>query len=93
MTHKWQCHGNRQAPGGLIEGIADCLRLKANYVPNRWAKPGDCRSWKQGSSVTARFLKYCNGLQQQQGSVAELNKKMRDGYSDNLFGFTLRLLF
>ncbi|CAL8164761.1 unnamed protein product [Prunus armeniaca] len=56
---------------------------------SRWAKSGEGQSWKQGSSVTARFLflKYCNGLQQQQGSSAELNKKMGDGYSDNFFGF------
>ncbi|BFG21163.1 hypothetical protein CerSpe_074370 [Prunus speciosa] len=77
MAVSWK---SRQAPGGLIEGIADCVRLKADYVPNRWAKPSEGQSWKQGSSVAARFLEYCNGLQQQQGSVvAELNKKMRDG--------------
>ncbi|XP_021816073.1 uncharacterized protein LOC110758506 [Prunus avium] len=85
MTHIWQNHGNHQAPNGLIEGIADFVRLKANYVPHNWAKPGEGLSWKQGSSVTARFLDYCNGLHQQQGFVAELNKKMRDGYSDNFF--------
>ncbi|KAL0387047.1 UNVERIFIED_CONTAM: hypothetical protein Sradi_2586500 [Sesamum radiatum] len=29
MTHVWQWSGNGQAPGGLIEGIADFVRLKA----------------------------------------------------------------
>ncbi|GAY48634.1 hypothetical protein CUMW_113210 [Citrus unshiu] len=40
--------------------------------------------WNQGhSSVAARFLDYCNDLRN--GFVAELNKKMRDGYNDNFF--------
>lgn len=28
MTHVWQWNGNGQAPGGLIEGMADYVRLK-----------------------------------------------------------------
>ncbi|XP_021816057.1 uncharacterized protein LOC110758494 [Prunus avium] len=83
MTHSWQWNGQGQAPVGLIEGIADFVRLKADYVPNGWAKPGEGQRWDEGYSVTARFLDYCNDLQQ--GFVAALNKKMRDGYSDNFF--------
>ncbi|XP_024166111.1 uncharacterized protein LOC112172848 [Rosa chinensis] len=83
MTHVWQWNGKGQAPGGLIERIADFVRLKADYVPNGWVKPGEGQLWDEGYSVTARFLDYCNGLKQ--GFVAELNKKMRDGYSDNFF--------
>jgi hypothetical protein len=83
MVHVWQWYGNGQAPGGLIEGIADFVRLKANYAPSHWVKPGEGNSWDQGYSVTARFLDYCNGLRN--GFVAELNKKMRDGYSDSFF--------
>ncbi|KAL0384267.1 UNVERIFIED_CONTAM: Basic secretory protease [Sesamum radiatum] len=84
MTHIWQWNGNGQAPGGLIEGIADFVRLKAGYAPSHWVKPGQGDRWDQGYDVTARFLDYCDGL----GSgtfVAELNKKMRDGYSDGFF--------
>lgn len=29
MSHVWQWNGNGTAPGGLIEGIADYVRLKA----------------------------------------------------------------
>ncbi|WP_411024805.1 basic secretory protein-like protein, partial [Salmonella sp. s57610] len=32
MTHVWQWNRNEQANGGLIEGIADYVRLKAGYA-------------------------------------------------------------
>ncbi|GAB4856583.1 hypothetical protein Ancab_014500 [Ancistrocladus abbreviatus] len=83
MTHVWQWNGNGQANGGLIEGIADYVRLKAGYAPSHWVKPGQGDRWDQGYDVTAYFLDYCNSLRD--GFVAELNKKMRDGYSDSFF--------
>ncbi|XP_004230729.1 uncharacterized protein [Solanum lycopersicum] len=82
-THVWQWFGNSSTPGGLIEGIADYVRLKAGYVVSNWAKNGQGTRWDEGYSVTARFLDYCNGLRN--GFVAELNKKMRSGYSNNFF--------
>ncbi|KAE8723753.1 Basic secretory protease [Hibiscus syriacus] len=83
MTHIWQWNGNGQTPGGLIEGIADFVRLKANYIPSHWVKPGQGDRWDQGYDVTARFLDYCDGLRN--GFVAELNKKMRSGYNSGYF--------
>lgn len=83
MVHVWQWNGQRLAPGGLIEGIADYVRLKANYAPSHWVKPGEGKKWDQGYDVTAKFLDYCNGLRD--GFVAELNKKMKDGYNDSFF--------
>lgn len=83
MTHIWQWNGNGGAPGGLIEGIADYVRLKARFVPSHWVKPGQGDRWDQGYDVTARFLDYCNSLRN--GFVAELNKKLKDGYSANFF--------
>ncbi|KAK9077195.1 hypothetical protein SSX86_005531 [Deinandra increscens subsp. villosa] len=84
MTHVWQWNGNyNQAPGGLIEGIADYVRLKAGYAPSHWVQPGQGDRWDQGYDVTARFLDYCNGLRG--GFVAELNRKMRGGYNDAFF--------
>ncbi|KAF9621984.1 hypothetical protein IFM89_029204 [Coptis chinensis] len=82
-THIWQWNGNRQAPGGLIEGIADYVRLKAGYAPSHWVQPGGGDRWDQGYDVTARFLDYCNSLKD--GFVAQLNGKMKTGYSNNLF--------
>ncbi|KZV51759.1 hypothetical protein F511_11447 [Dorcoceras hygrometricum] len=83
LTHIWQWNGNGQTPGGLIEGIADFIRLRAGYAPSHWVAPGQGDRWDQGYDVTARFLDYCNGLRN--GFVAELNKKMRNGYNVNFF--------
>ena len=83
MVLVWQWNGQRLAPVGLTEGIADYVRLKANYAPSHWVKPGEGKTWDQGYDVTAKFLDYCNGLRD--GFVAELNKKMKDGYNDSFF--------
>ncbi|KAE9447163.1 hypothetical protein C3L33_20957, partial [Rhododendron williamsianum] len=84
MTHVWQWYGNGQpTPPGLIEGIADFIRLKAGYALSTWVKPGQGFRWDQGYDVTARFLDYCEGLRS--GFVAELNKKLRTGYSEYYF--------
>ncbi|TKY50992.1 Basic secretory protease [Spatholobus suberectus] len=83
MVHVWQWDGNGQAPGGLIEGIADFVRLRANYAPSHWVKPGQGQKWDQGYDVTAHFLDYCDSLKN--GFVAQLNKLMRTGYSDQFF--------
>ena len=57
-THIWQWNGNGQTPGGLIEGIADFVRLKAGYAASHWVQPGQGDKWDQGYDVTARFLDY-----------------------------------
>ncbi|RCV42345.1 hypothetical protein SEVIR_9G207800v4 [Setaria viridis] len=82
-THVWQWDGQGQANGGLIEGIADFVRLRAGLAPDHWRKAGQGDKWDQGYDVTARFLDYCDSLKQ--GFVAELNGKMKDGYSDGFF--------
>ncbi|KAI4375558.1 hypothetical protein MLD38_013413 [Melastoma candidum] len=83
MTHVWQWDGNGATPTGLIEGIADYVRLKAGYVPSHWVKAGAGDRWDQGYDVTAWFLDYCNGLRD--GFVAKLNKKMRTNYTEDYF--------
>ncbi|KAG1355183.1 NtPRp27-like protein [Cocos nucifera] len=83
MTHVWQWNGNGAAPGGLIEGMADYVRLKAGYAPSHWVKPGQGNRWDQGYDVTARFLDYCDSLKS--GFVAQLNARMKNGYSDGFF--------
>jgi hypothetical protein len=80
MTHVWQWNGNGQAPEGLIEGIADYVRLKVGYAPSHWVKPGLGDRWDQGYDVTARLLDYCNDLRN--GFAGPLNKKMRNGYKN-----------
>ncbi|KAJ6811599.1 uncharacterized protein M6B38_153465 [Iris pallida] len=83
MTHVWQWNGKGATPSGLIEGIADYVRLKAGYVPGHWVKPGEGSRWDQGYDVTARFLDYCGG--RRDGFVGMLNGRMKEGYSVELF--------
>ncbi|XP_058107443.1 uncharacterized protein LOC131251016 [Magnolia sinica] len=83
LVHVWQWNGNGQTPGGLIEGIADFVRLKAGFAPSHWVRPGQGDRWDQGYDVTARFLDYCNDLKD--GFVADLNSRMRTSYSPNIF--------
>ncbi|KAK9941981.1 hypothetical protein M0R45_007671 [Rubus argutus] len=80
-THVWQWFGN--APTGLTEGIADFVRLRAGYIPSHWVQPGEGDKWDHGYDVTARFLDYCTSLKD--GFVAELNSKLKTGYSVNYF--------
>lgn len=80
----WQWDGKNSIPVGLIQGIADFVRLKAKYIPSHWVYPGFVgSSWDQGYDVTARFLDYCNSLGN--GFVAKLNKKLKRGYSAHYF--------
>ncbi|KAL1317092.1 hypothetical protein HN51_069199 [Arachis hypogaea] len=83
MTHLLQWDANGQAPSGLIEGIADFVRLKAGYAAPGWAPPGRGDNWFQGYDVTARFLDYCNTIKN--GFVADLNDRMKTSYSDDYF--------
>ncbi|THF94277.1 hypothetical protein TEA_023428 [Camellia sinensis var. sinensis] len=85
MTHVWQWDRSPQtvAPRGLIEGVADFVRLKVGYAPSHWMKPGQGNQWDQGYNVIARFLDYCDSIRN--GFVAELNKKIRNGYSADYF--------
>lgn len=82
-THIWQWFGNKEAPRGLTEGVADFMRLKAGFAPPHWVPRGTGSGWDEGYVVTAYFLDYCNGLRD--GFVAELNAMMKDHYSDDFF--------
>ncbi|KAK1323892.1 hypothetical protein QJS10_CPA02g00375 [Acorus calamus] len=83
MTHVWQWNGGGNTPGGLIEGIADFVRLKAGFVPGHWHQPGQGNRWDEGYDVTARFLDYCDGLLA--GFVGRLNGMMKMSYSPSFF--------
>uniref|UniRef100_A0ACD5TJK4 Uncharacterized protein n=1 Tax=Avena sativa TaxID=4498 RepID=A0ACD5TJK4_AVESA len=83
-THVWQWglqdYGKKS---GLFEGIADYVRLKAGLPAGNWGQPGEGNQWDQGYDVTAYFLDYCDSLKP--GFVAEMNGKLKDGYSDDYF--------
>ena len=80
----WQWHGDGKGDpegGKIMEGIADFIRLKANYFKVKWAHPGDGKNWTDGYSVTARFLDCCDGLRN--GFVAELDQNLSTTYHKN----------
>lgn len=87
MTHVWQQYGNGKAPRGLVNGIADYVRLRAGLAPKEWTQRGLGSRWDKGYAITAYFLDYCNGLKN--GFVAELNKLMKGDYSDEFFPMVL----
>ncbi|CAN0927012.1 hypothetical protein LINGRAHAP2_LOCUS35651 [Linum grandiflorum] len=83
MAHVWQWNGAGKAPAGIVEGIAAYVRVKADLAPDYWVKPGGGDRWDQGYDVAGRFVEYCEGVRK--GFVAEMNRKMKDGYSEGYF--------
>ena len=76
MVHAWQWDGKGTAPGGLTEGIADFVRLKAGLGPPHWTKkPGN--KWDAGYQVTAYFLDWLETTQGE-GSVRKINATLKD---------------
>ncbi|KAF2623305.1 BSP-domain-containing protein [Macroventuria anomochaeta] len=75
MVHCWQHHGGNTAPGGLTEGVADWVRLKAGYAPPHWRRRGDC-DWDVGYERTAYFLEW---LEKEHGDdvVRKINQALR----------------
>jgi hypothetical protein len=57
-THLIQFDGHHGASWGLIEGIADYVRLRTNNVPPHWTRGLEDRraKWDAGYSTTAYFL-------------------------------------
>jgi len=46
MVHCWQYDACGTAPGGLIEGISDFVRMKAGLGPPHWTRKGE--RWDAG---------------------------------------------
>ncbi|KAG8526497.1 uncharacterized protein KY384_008697 [Bacidia gigantensis] len=80
MVHAWQWNGQDQAPGGLIEGIADFVRLKAGLDPPHW-KREQAEKWDQGYQHTAYFLEWIE-TKYGQGSVRRINDGLKDAKYD-----------
>ena len=96
MVHCWQWTGQGSAPGGLTEGIADYVRLKAGLSPSHWKKEAG-GEWDAGYQHTGYFLSWVEekmGL----GSVRRINDTLRrEKYEDtmweSLFGKTVKALW
>lgn len=82
-THVWQWTGQGSTPIGLINGIADYVRLTAGWPASDWGMRGSGYRWDEGYEVTAYFLEYCEGMME--GFVSKLNAMMKDYYSEDFF--------
>ncbi len=83
MVHCWQWNGLGTAPGGLIEGIADFVRLKSGLSPPHWKKGGE--NWDAGYQVTAYFLEW---IEDRMGidSVRKINQALQaEKYEEHVF--------
>ncbi|KAE9969617.1 hypothetical protein BLS_005299 [Venturia inaequalis] len=76
MVHCWQWDARGTCPGGLIEGIADFVRLRAGFVPGHWKKEAG-GEWDAGYQHTGYFLDY---LERRfgDGMVVKINETLRD---------------
>ncbi len=53
--HVWQQSTLNNIPGGLIEGIADYIRLLHNLAPPHWSETRS-KNWLAGYQTTGYFL-------------------------------------
>ncbi|MCJ1418287.1 hypothetical protein MMC32_004634 [Xylographa parallela] len=76
MVHCWQWNALGTAPSGLIEGIADFVRLRDALGPPHWKKEsgGD---WDAGYQHTAYFLEWLDA-RFGEGNVIRVNEALRD---------------
>lgn len=79
MVHCFQHNARNSCPGGLIEGIADYVRIKSGLGAQHWKKwPANVRSrgekWDGGYERTAWFLEWVE--EKVGGIVGRLNHEM-----------------
>lgn len=76
LVHCYQHTGYGSCPGGLIEGIADWVRLKCELAPPHWNRKDTGTKWDGGYQQTAYFLNY---LEQRfgKGTVRKVNESLR----------------
>ncbi|CAA7268060.1 unnamed protein product [Cyclocybe aegerita] len=76
VVHCFQHNALGSCPGGLIEGIADFVRLHENLSPPHWRRRGG-GDWDDGYEKTAYFLDWIE-TRYGEGSICELNECMKD---------------
>ncbi|MCJ1298303.1 hypothetical protein MMC08_001092 [Hypocenomyce scalaris] len=75
MVHCWQWAALSTAPKGLIEGLADFVRLKAGLDPPHWKKEAD-GNWDAGYQHTGYFLEWVESTFGE-GSVKKVNERLK----------------
>lgn len=58
MVHCFQYDGAGSVPSGVIEGIADYVRMKGELAPPHWATQRMADRWDAGYATTAYFLDF-----------------------------------
>lgn len=76
LVHCFQHNGRGTCPGGLIEGIADWVRLRANLGPSHWKREQIPDRWDQGYEKTAYFLDWLED-RFGEGTVRKINDTLR----------------
>lgn len=77
LVHCYQWNGLGSCPGGLIEGIADWVRLRCALEPPHWKRePAAVGRWDGGYQHTAYFLDYLEN-RFGSGTVRRINEKLR----------------
>lgn len=79
LVHCFQYNGRGGCPGGLVEGIADWVRLEARLGAPHWRKDTVPDRWDQGYERTAYFLAWLEG-KFGRGTVRRMNEALRVGY-------------
>ncbi|KAH8197054.1 hypothetical protein TruAng_008761 [Truncatella angustata] len=76
LVHCYQHTGYGSCPGGLVEGIADWVRLKCGLAPPHWNHEETGDRWDGGYQRTAYFLAY---LERRFGeeTVRKVNETLR----------------
>ncbi|CZS92169.1 related to pathogenesis-related protein NtPRp27 [Rhynchosporium agropyri] len=77
MVHCYQYNAFNTCPGGLVEGVADWVRLNADLSPPHWKRDATGK-WDAGYQHTGYFLQYLE-VRFGKGTVARLNEKLRIG--------------
>ena len=75
LVHCYQWNGRGSCPGGLVEGVADWVRLRCGLVPPHWKRDAEGK-WDGGYQHTAYFLEYLES-RFGHGTVRRLNEKLR----------------
>lgn len=72
LTHSFQ-YSAENTPGGLIEGIADFVRLRGGFAAKHWREDPVGKKWDQGYETTAYFLDWVD-KNIYQGLIALVNE-------------------
>lgn len=100
VVHCFQHTCKGTAPGGLTEGMADYVRLKAGLAPPHWKKTKEemGKKWDEGYQKTAWFLEWLENSRGA-GTISRMNETMgrceyrEDKFWPELFGETVDTLW